>query len=74
VKPLPESSRYRCQHGILKPRFSWSTEAGKPVLLTDEMPNPLCAVCAGPLPAGRKAPRTEAIESTDTEILESANA
>jgi hypothetical protein len=72
-KSLPLSSRYRCQHGILKPQFIWSLEA-KPVPLTAEMPNPLCAVCSGPLPPGRKATLSTPSEANDPEILETANA
>jgi hypothetical protein len=70
LRPLPESTRIRCPHRVLMPRFTWSVQAGKPVLLTDELPNPLCAVCSGPLTVGRKAPRTEAVESNETEIME----
>jgi hypothetical protein len=70
LKPLPESSRYRCLHGILKPQFTWSVELGKPVPLTDQTPNPLCAVCAGPLRADRKAPRQDRpeVESPDAQM------
>jgi hypothetical protein len=68
---LPASTRFRCSHGILKPRFTWSPELGKPVPLTDQTPNPLCSICSGPLTADRRAPRTEAVESTETELMES---
>jgi hypothetical protein len=76
MKNLPPSSRYRCLHGILKPKFIWSVEAGKPVLLTDEAPNPNCSICSGPLRADRKAPRQDspAIESIDAEMSEAVSA
>jgi len=69
---LPASTRFRCSHGVLKPRFTWSVEAGKPVVLTDETPNPSCSICSGPLTAGRKTPRHTEGELNETEILEIA--
>ena len=71
-KALPQSTRIRCPHRVLMPRYRWSAD-GELVRLTDESSNPACAVCSGPLTAGRKAPRTEAVESTD-EILEAVSA
>lgn len=63
LKPLPKDDRYRCEHRALKPRN----------ILQNEL-NPLCSVCIGASTVGRKAPRQVEVESTDTEILEAANA
>ena len=75
LKPLPESTRIRCPHRVLMPRYKWSAD-GELIRLTDESLNPSCAVCAGPLALNRRTARQnvpDLTESTDTEILEAAN-
>jgi hypothetical protein len=69
LRPLPESIRFRCLHRVLMPRYRWSAD-GELIRLTDESLNPTCAVCSGPLTAGRKTPRQTEVEPNETELME----